>query len=222
MTNKVKKIGSILIVCCILIIISFSNVFASSIVEKVSYWFDPKIIRIKNDDTLKEYLALNSNNSKKLAEVTKGEYYLEVGDEIKISDDSLAVEIVGHVYPEKIAKYLPRFIRNKIIKHTEIIDCGEKDVDSNRWIWDSIASVLNYTNRRTISDTNLYDTNKNLRMMTSQCNVVSYDKDKIIDEIIQQEKKLRPNIQLDREIMKLVLIDIEKGDLDYTLKSLVQ
>lgn len=26
-----------------------------------------------------------------------------------------------------------------VLAHTEIIDCGESDVDNNRWIWDGLA-----------------------------------------------------------------------------------
>lgn len=70
---------------------------------------------------------------------------------LNISDKSLTIEIIGHVYIgnfadilkeiPRIPKIAPIVIKKayKITDHTDIIDCGEKEVDSNRWVWDKLA-----------------------------------------------------------------------------------
>lgn len=70
---------------------------------------------------------------------------------LNISDKSLTIEIIGHVYIGNFAdilkeiphipKIAPIVIKKayKITDHTDIIDCGEKEVDSNRWVWDKLA-----------------------------------------------------------------------------------
>ena len=106
--------------------------------------FESKVIRIKNDNALKNMLTNTSNGSTDIAYTLKQEYRKAIGETIKISTSSLAVEILAHVYPDKIAHAVENIpglghLAVKVIAHTDPIDCGESSIDSNRWIWDTIA-----------------------------------------------------------------------------------
>jgi len=99
-----------------------------------------KVIRIKNDSNLKSLTFYH------VAEACKKEYKNIHGKNIDIRTNSFALEIAGHVFPDdlfsaiKKIPYLPKFIKdfinNNILVHTDVIDCGEASVDSNRIVWD--------------------------------------------------------------------------------------
>lgn len=62
-----------------------------------------------------------------------------------IITNSIAAEIIGHVYPDAIAdsiKNVPglKNFSKEIISHTSVIDIGTKAVDSNRQFWDVAGS----------------------------------------------------------------------------------
>ncbi|MBM6803741.1 hypothetical protein H6B07_13950, partial [Mediterraneibacter glycyrrhizinilyticus] len=81
------------------------------------------------------------------------EYKKRQKSELKISKDSLAIEILAHTYADTFSEtvssaelHLPAALSEavlglmkKVHAHTEIIDCGESDVDNNRWIWDGLT-----------------------------------------------------------------------------------
>lgn len=120
----------------------------AAIPENISIWSDPKIIHISNDFYLKDYIfQAQIANTKSVTEVSKELYLKNYSTNINISNTSMEVEILGHIYPDEIANYLPDSLQKLIQQHTSIIDSGEKSVDSNRWIWDSIAVVIDYFNR---------------------------------------------------------------------------
>lgn len=101
-----------------------------------------KVIRINNDDDLSR--TIDALGYDKIAEKLINFYNSNYRDSIKISQKSLAIEIQGHFIPDTIINKLLEFqlpkpiedFEKKIKSHTEVIDCGESDVDSNRWIWD--------------------------------------------------------------------------------------
>lgn len=196
MKKLIKKIIVIFMTFGVLI----SNTVLVSAVQlsDVKYRIEPKIVRIENDSYLKDYLNETSRANYIIAKDVKQKYYNIYKTDIKISEESMAVEILGHVFPEKVAKYLPAILRNKILAHTSVIDIGEKSVDSNRWVWDSIAAVIG----------NKQD-NKRVRR-----SVVSID-DKVNDIIINN-----PQLKLDRQIIKKVLEDIEDGTIDPALLNI--
>lgn len=72
-------------------------------------------------------------------------YLKEMGRPLNISIDSVAIEILGHVYADKFADLASRFkikaLQSKLAdikSRTDIIDCGERDIDSDRHIWDDL------------------------------------------------------------------------------------
>lgn len=106
---------------------------------------DAQWIRIQRDDALLR--ALENLGNLVVARAVKGAYRRRWGEEIHISDASLAIEITGHALPdafaeEMLAHEIPavgRQVLEKLRSHTEVIDCGESDVDGNRFIWDMLA-----------------------------------------------------------------------------------
>lgn len=76
------------------------------------------------------------------------EQYLQLFDkELDITEDSLIVEIWGHVYFEYYILAVKELIRLKLVgdllermlKVSEVIDCGEAGKDNNRKLWDLLA-----------------------------------------------------------------------------------
>lgn len=110
----------------------------------LSVAFESKVIRIKNNSALKNMLKNTSNGSGQAAYTLKQEYKKAMGSAIDISSNSLAVEILGHVYPDKVAHVVEDipglgYLADKVINSTNQIDCGESSVDGNRWVWDLLA-----------------------------------------------------------------------------------
>lgn len=115
----------------------------------LSVKFESRVIRIKNNSTLKNMLKGLRDGSGTAAYILKKEYRKKMGKEIDISANSLAVEILGHVYPDKIVKAIKSFpviknisgitsLADQFLTHTTVVDCGETDPD--RVLWDLLAS----------------------------------------------------------------------------------
>lgn len=121
--------------------------------HNVSVKYEKHIIRIETNPELMKFLGEAGNGSLKLAEHIKKTYKSMFGEELKISQESLSVEILIHAYLDTFCKMslemgdgIEKEILKKILKfadkieqHTKIIDCGEKEVDSNRVIFDSLV-----------------------------------------------------------------------------------
>lgn len=108
--------------------------------------YHDRIVGIQNDEVLRAFLEdRSSKGSLLLADAILKEYKAELGKPLRITRDSLAIEIIGHVFLDKFSD-LSSVIANAEVKklleelkeHTEIIDCGEKEADSNRVVWDSL------------------------------------------------------------------------------------
>lgn len=195
-----KKLISILstITLLLLLLMPFSTVSASSIPETIDYWVTPKVVHIKNDDLLKSYLALDyKKNTRQMVYASKNRYRLNYDSNISISDKSMSVEIIGHVFPDTVANYLPGWLASIIQNHTSVIDSGEKSVDRDRWVWDSIAFVLGDYNE-VISET------RDGEAKTNQ---------EIVDAIYNQNRMTAPS-KLDKDIMLKVVDDIQTNNID--------
>lgn len=121
--------------------------------HEISINYTEKLIQIKEDDKLERYLNQDGNGSLELAEYVKKTYQKVFGKKLQITKESLSVEILIHTYInvfsknlEEIVKLLPDHQEEKLIaclKKIEdragVIDCGEKSIDSNRVIFDSLA-----------------------------------------------------------------------------------
>lgn len=99
-----------------------------------------------------DFLGQPGNGSVELSGYILQEYRKQKNKPLKITQDSLTIEILAHAYLDQIAGALIVLGKtgNEVIKkalnamqeiknHTDIIDCGELEVDSNRHIWDSLV-----------------------------------------------------------------------------------
>ncbi|PFQ47392.1 hypothetical protein COK05_09750 [Bacillus cereus] len=118
--------------------------------EDIRVLIREKSLHIENTESLRRVLK-KKHAPFKLAQYLKQQHTNQFHTVLNISDKSLTIEIIGHVYIGNFAdilKEIPRIPKitpvivkkaHKITDHTDIIDCGEKEVDSNRWVWDKLA-----------------------------------------------------------------------------------
>ncbi|WP_202985655.1 hypothetical protein [Pedobacter planticolens] len=111
--------------------------------------FKNQLIRIKKPKALQKFLTTDiEQRSEVLVNSIKIDYLSLFGKELAISNDSLIIEIWAHVYASYFAKAMKNLISLKlveeaadfIIKRSDIIDCGESEIDSNRKFWDILAN----------------------------------------------------------------------------------
>ena len=116
--------------------------------KNISIRFLPHAIRILNDDELTNLLAHKTETStNELVAAIHDKYRNLFNTNFAVSNSSIAVEIWGHVYVEKMANWIKSVsslsfinkITDKIIYHCEMIDIGERGHDNNRFVWDTLA-----------------------------------------------------------------------------------
>ena len=115
----------------------------------ITYYLSDKAVHIDNNEELK-LIIKDPKTAIALARKLKERYYKRYGSELSVTELSMAIEIYGHIYPEKIAGALkaipiPEFIEDKLdhlMDKTDFIDSGEESIDQNRKIWDAIAKVI--------------------------------------------------------------------------------
>ena len=109
---------------------------------------EPQLIRVYSNASLWAYLDGKANARFELmVDTIKADYAQHFGKELAISNDSLIVEILVHVYCDYLGLSFNRIVRikwiqnlvKKLLTRAEVVDCGEKSVDSNRWVWDLLA-----------------------------------------------------------------------------------
>ena len=82
-----------------------------------------------------------------LVKQIKKDYLIRIGQHLKITNESLMVEIWGHLYASKVANAVNNLIKLKIIENianlvierSDTIDCGEASLDSNRKFCDVLS-----------------------------------------------------------------------------------
>jgi len=116
--------------------------------SQIKVTLEPKLVRVYSNASLWKYLDGKAGSRfKLLVEVIKTDYEEQFGQPLAISNDSLLVEILIHVYCDYLGLNFNRIVRvkwiqklvEKLLKRAEVIDCGEKSIDSNRWVWDLLA-----------------------------------------------------------------------------------
>lgn len=118
--------------------------------QNISVLYEDKIVRIKSDDALVDFLELPSNGSFLLSQHILKNYERLYHKPLKIKIHSLAIEIIAHVFADSLLLNLRELSDSlshdklkpvaealeSVRRHTEVIDCGEASVDGNRHIWD--------------------------------------------------------------------------------------
>ncbi len=118
----------------------------------ISIQYNNRIVRIRTDRQLLDFLDLKGNGSLELADHIHRFYRDKWDKELEISRESLAVEILIHVYCDLVFDRIDRIVDKigkpgRLLKDkmaflkraTEVIDCGERAVDSNRIVFDQLA-----------------------------------------------------------------------------------
>ena len=120
------------------------------LIDGIKCKLNPGLVQIVSDDNLKE--CFNKSKLNAFIKQLKSEYKNIYNKDINITEKSLRSEIITHY---KMYDLCMRIINNKSInnkyiinaakwieKHTNIIDCGEKKYDNNRFIWDLLSKIL--------------------------------------------------------------------------------
>jgi hypothetical protein len=116
---------------------------------KVVVLFEDKLVRVIGSKQLLTFLAADlEKHSMILVKLIKADYLKIKGKRLKITNKSLIVEIWGHLYASHFANALKQLVKLKIIadfsafviKRSEIIDCGEAEIDTNRKFWDVLSN----------------------------------------------------------------------------------
>lgn len=113
--------------------------------HNISIHYIDKLIQIKTDKALMEFLAQPENGSFELADHIKRTYSSIYGKELQISRDSLSIEILIHAYLDVFLRFFEKLqkVNSTIIKkvvaymkeiesYTEIIDSGEASLCRHR------------------------------------------------------------------------------------------
>jgi hypothetical protein len=104
---------------------------------------------IINDDQLSELITkLPEVATDELVSSIKKEYHIQFNKDFNVTDDSIAVEIWGHIFVDKFADAVKEIasvklvdeLAEKISSHCEVINIGAKGYDYNRIVWDLLAA----------------------------------------------------------------------------------
>ena len=120
--------------------------------NQIQVTYKDKVVHIYRNDELDNFLENTENGALVLAQFILEEYQNRMGKPLDISVDSLAIEIIVHVYADRIAENMQELpeehggmlsnvlgkMGTKARVHTQTIDCGERSEDSNRIVWDSL------------------------------------------------------------------------------------
>lgn len=109
------------------------------------------IIHIVNDAQLWD--MLNDDrliNSISLVQQVTDDYKTGFSRPLAITADSLIAEIWGHVYIDYFARSVNDLLNlkpvamlaGKVIGYCSVIDCGENEKDSNRFVWDMFSGQV--------------------------------------------------------------------------------
>ncbi|MET4083258.1 hypothetical protein ABIB40_003227 [Pedobacter sp. UYP30] len=109
---------------------------------------EPGLIKVFSNLELWRYLRGKDQQkiSFLIGEIKK-RYKEKYSQALNIRDSSLLVEILVHVYchslglrilPHLKIAFLKRFLE-KLIDRAKVVDCGERNRDTNRWFWDLLA-----------------------------------------------------------------------------------
>lgn len=116
--------------------------------KNINVSYTDKAAHITNDSALSA--ALSASGAYTVAETVKIYYQRIYRKDLNVGTTSMAIEIVGHIYPGKVCQAIldsslvPQSVKDaaaSIVKSASVIDSGETSVDNNRWFWDAIAAL---------------------------------------------------------------------------------
>ena len=103
---------------------------------------------ISNEGIFELVKKLPEDAMEEFISVVKKEYYDNYNKDFDVSDDSITIEIWGHVFAEQFADAIKSLTNIKLIDnlaekinaHCAIINIGEREHDNNRFVWDGLAA----------------------------------------------------------------------------------
>ena len=114
-------------------------------IDGIGISLSDRIVRVDNDGLLKVMLKTGKRNSALiLSSRIRQLYETEFGKPLDITTRSLAAEIYDHFLLQELTLKIEKLtgqIRPTrwMIRHMEVIDCGERAVDNNRFLWDLVS-----------------------------------------------------------------------------------
>ena len=116
-------------------------------IDDINIALTDRIVRVDNDENLKALLHTGKRAAAlQLSTHIRQMYEKEFGKPLKISTKSLAAEIYDHYLIQEMTFKAERVIgkirpTRWMVRHMEVIDCGEQAVDNNRFLW-NLASIF--------------------------------------------------------------------------------
>lgn len=112
----------------------------------VGFVTEPGIVRVSCDQMLRKYLSEGKRKAAlDLAEHAINAHEKEQGRPLDISRKSLACEIYDHYRLMRMTEALSKVFGENfrplkwMKRHMIVIDCGEKKLDNNRFLWDMFS-----------------------------------------------------------------------------------
>ena len=119
----------------------------------ISVCYTEQLVQIKTDEKLLAFLKKPGRDATALSEYMKKTYEEIFGKELKISVESMAIELLIHLYADEFVhgieyfgKFLPLYLKaeletymQKMERRTEVIDSGEAEIDPDRKFFDRLV-----------------------------------------------------------------------------------
>ena len=119
----------------------------------ISVCYTEQLVQIKTDEKLLAFLKKPRRDATALSEYMKKTYEEIFGKELKISVESMAIELLIHLYADEFVhgieyfgKFLPLYLQaeletymQKMERRTEVIDSGEAEIDPDRKFFDRLV-----------------------------------------------------------------------------------
>ena len=119
----------------------------------ISVCYTEQLVQIKTDEKLLAVLQKPRQDATALSEYMKTSYEEIFGKELKISVESMAIELLIHLYADEFVhgieyfgKFLPLYLKaeletymQKMERRTEVIDSGEAEIDPDRKFFDRLV-----------------------------------------------------------------------------------
>ena len=122
----------------------------------IEFTLRPGAVNIKNDPSLWSFITADPRvNTQRLVDYLNELHFEHHGRRFEISDSSFILEIWGHLYLDKflvdnpkLAKIIfPFGLYDRFVRAGITIDCGEAEVDTNRWFWDLFSFLTPLSGR---------------------------------------------------------------------------
>lgn len=122
--------------------------------------YNERAVHVGNDQILKEYMGYSLGQAIEVAKFIRRTYRRKYHCPLRITTLSLAVELEGHFVLYEISLKCKQFLEriplklvergsgmrfcNWMIRHMEVIDCGELADDNNRFLWDFLSQPVKF------------------------------------------------------------------------------